>query len=88
MKLHSEKSIKEYESLIKKEKKTASPSRMKKLKRILNGLKNKLNDVIEKNIEAIETNNMKVLDEENKKGEKYYSILFRVVGFSIDRIGI
>jgi len=88
MKKDSEKTIKDYKKLINKEKKTATPARMKKLKRIVAGLENKLNNVIEKNIQAIETGDMKVLDDYNDNGEKVYSILFRVVGYNIDRVGI
>lgn len=88
MKSDAEQSIIHYEKLISKEKKTASKPRMKKLKRILTGLKDKLKHVIDKNIEAIETGNTNVLDEYNEQGEKAYSLLFKVVGFSIDRIGI
>lgn len=88
MKKENEETIKKFQKLIEKEKNTATKARMKKLKRILKGLEDKLEHTIEKNIEAIETGNMKVLDEINDEGEKAYSLLFKVVGFSIDRIGI
>jgi hypothetical protein len=88
MKTDSEKAINHYKKLIQKEKKTASKEKMKKLKRILTGLEEKLNNVIEKNIEALETGDMSILDEYDENGEKYYSILFKVVGYRIDRIGI
>lgn len=77
--------IKYYDKLIKKEKNVSSKARLKKLNRIKSALENKLSHTIDKNIEAIETGNMKALDEYNEQGEKAYSLLFRVVGFSIDK---
>lgn len=77
--------VRHFDNLIKKEKNTATRARMKKLKRIRDGLKNKLQHTIDKNIDALESGNMNVLDEYNEQGEKAYSILFRVVGFSIDK---
>lgn len=88
MQRNTKKTIKYYRDLIKKQEKTASKSELKKMKRILNGLENKLLFTIEKNIEALETGDTTVLDEYNESGEKSYSILNRVIGFSIDRIGI
>lgn len=88
MEKDSKEAIKHFDNLIKKEKKTASKARMKKLRRIRDGLKNKLEHTIQKNIEAVETGNSKVLDEFNEEGEKAYSLLFEVVGFSINRVGI
>lgn len=81
-------SIKDFNELIKKEKNTASKSRMKKLKRIKSALEDKLLYTVRKNIEVLETGNTKLFDEYNDKGEKAYSLLFKVVGFNIDRIGI
>lgn len=80
--------IRDYKKLIQQKKKTATPAEMKKLKRILNGLENKLAFTIEKNIQALETGDASYLDEVNEFGEKAYSILNRVVGFNIDRVGI
>lgn len=88
MEKDTKEAITHYEKLIKKEKKTASKQRLKKLNRIKDGLKKKLDHTIKKNIEAVKTGNMKVLDEYNTEGEKAYSLLFKVVGWSIDRIGI
>lgn len=83
-----DKSLKHYNKLIEKEKNTASKARLKSLRRIRDGLKNKLKHTVDKNIEAIESGNLKALDEYNDQGEKAYSLLFRVIGFSIDRVGI
>lgn len=81
-------SIKQFNKLIKKEKNTASKARMKKLKRIKSGLEDKLKHTVRKNIEALETGDTKLLDDYSDKGEKAYSLLFKVIGFNIDRIGI
>lgn len=88
MRRNALKSIKYYKQLIEKSKKSASRVELKKLNRILNGLQNKLLFTIEKNIDALKTGDMSNLDEYNDNGEKAYSILNRVIGFSIDRIGI
>lgn len=88
MEKDTQEAIKHYQKLIDKEKKTASKARMKKLNRIKKGLQDKLEHVISQNIKAVETGNMKELDEYNDKGEKAYSLLFKVVGFNIDRIGV
>lgn len=88
MQKNNNQAIKEYKQLIQKKKRTATPAEMKKLKRILNGLENKLAFTIEKNIQALETGDASYLDEISENGEKAYSILNRVVGFNIDRVGI
>lgn len=80
--------IKQYKKLIEQKKKTATRAEMKKLKRILNGLENKLAFTIQQNIKALETGDASYLDEISETGEKAYSILNRVVGFSIDKVGI
>lgn len=85
MQRNAKKAINEYKALIKK---TKDKNELKKLNRILNALQNKLSFTIEKNIQALETGDTSVLDETNDNGDKAYSILNRIVGFSIDRIGI
>jgi hypothetical protein len=88
MQRNTKTAIREYEKLIKDKKKTASRAELKKYNRILNGLKNKLSFTIEKNIEALQTGDSSHFDEYNDNGDKSYSILNRVIGFNIDRIGI
>lgn len=88
MEKDNEQAIKHYKNLLKKEAKTATKQQLKKWRRILNALETKLAHTIKKNIQAIETNNTKHLDEYNESGEKAYSILFEVIGFNVNRIGI
>lgn len=88
MKENTKATIKQYEQMIKKEEKTASKARMKKLRRIKESLEKKLAHTIQKNIDAIEEDDMSELDEISEDDEKAYSILFRIVGLRIDRIGI
>lgn len=88
MQRNTKRAIKQYKQLIERSKKTASRAELKKLNRILNGLENKLQFTIEKNIESLQTHDASHLDEYNDSGEKAYSILNRVIGFSIDRVGI
>lgn len=88
MKLETEEAIVYYNDLIKKEKKTATKQRMKKLLRIRDGLKNKLDWTLKQNIKAIETGNLKELDKVSDKGEKAYSMIFKVIDVEIDKITI
>lgn len=88
MQKNNNEAIRHYKKLINEKKKTASRAEMKKLRRILNGLENKLAFTIEKNIQALETGDSSHLDEISENGEKAYSILNRIVGFNIDRVGI
>lgn len=88
MKLETEEAIVYYNGLIEKEKKTATKQRMKKLRRIRDGLKNKLDWTLKQNIKAIETGNLKELDKVSDKGEKAYSMIFKVIDVEIDKITI
>lgn len=88
MQKNTKETIKHYTNLIKKEGKTASKAQLKKWNRIKDALQKKLTHTIQKNIDAIENDDMSELDEYSEDDEKAYSILFRVVGFKIDRIGI
>lgn len=88
MQRNNNEAIRHYKKLINEKRKTASRAEMKKLRRILNGLENKLAFTIQKNIQAVETGDSSYLDEISETGEKAYSILNRVVGFSIDRQAI
>jgi len=85
---NTEEAISYYANLIEKEKNTASKSRMKKLNRIKDGLVKKLRHTIKQNIAAVESGDMSELDEVSDDDEKSYSLLFKVVGVNIDRIGI
>jgi len=85
---HSEQALKYWNERIKKEKTTATRAEMKKYRRIRDGIQKKLNHTIQQNIAAVETGNMSELDEINEDDEKAYSLLFKVIGEDIDRIGI
>lgn len=88
MQTNTDESLEFYKATLAKEKKTAPKSRIKKLNRIIKGLEKKLAYTIKQNIEAIETGDLSELDEISDEDEKAYSILFKVVGNRIDRIGI
>lgn len=88
MQRNTKRAIKKYENEIKQKQKTATKQELKKLNRIVDALKNKLSFTIEKNIESLQTGDSKLLDDYNERGDKSYSILNRVIGFNIDRIGI
>lgn len=88
LKQNTKKAVAFYKGVIEKEQKTASKARMKKLNRIKDGLEKKLKYTIDQNIEAIESGDMSELDEISDDGEKAYSLLFKIVDFNIDRVGI
>lgn len=88
MRVHANEAIEFYRKQIEDRKNTATKGEMRRLVRIKDSLEKKLTFTIDKNIQAMETGNAKVLDDISDSGDKAYSILFKVVGFSIDRIGI
>lgn len=88
LKEETQKLILQYDKMLKSEKQTASKSRLKKLRKVKAALEDKLKFTIEKNIKAIESGNPKYLDQINDKGDKAYSLLWRIVGFNLDRVGI
>lgn len=88
MQENNDDAIRYYEREIERLKNTATKGELKRLNRIKTALGEKLSFIIEKNIEAIETGDKSVLDDESDGGDKAYSILVKLVGLSIDRIGI